>query len=371
MFKKSRHQVEMPVETWLALFSGFIERNRKIWVHLGRLESTYIYDRLADIDITAPVYICGLARGGSTILLECLVSHNMTASHCYKDFPFVYTPYWWNRYLDCVPQKKELFSERAHKDRIFVTSDSPEAMEEILWFTFFPDSLDPKKNSVLDESVENSAFETFYRNHIKKILLIRDGKRYVAKGNYNITRIQYIHKLFPDVRFIVPIREPFAHVASLLKQHRLFCNEEKRNPRALEHMRRTGHFEFGLDRRPINTGNCSQTAKTIRLWELGKDAHGYANEWRSVYGFLADLLERNEALKDVITVVKYEELCLQTRNVLINLFQKTSLPNAGEVINTYSEKISAPTYYQPDLAGDEKRIIADETAEVAARFGYQ
>jgi len=370
MLKKEKHQNEMPVEIWSAVFSGFIKNNRKLWVRLGRFETVYLNDRLRDIDIAAPIYICGLARSGSTIILEFFVNHEMTASHCYKDFPPVYTPYWWNRYLDCVPKKKEVLSERAHKDRILVTSDSPEAMEEILWMTFFPDSLGSKRSSVLNESVENPVFESFYRNHIKKILLIRGGKRYVAKGNYNITRIPYILKIFPDARFVVPIREPHAHIASLLKQHRLFCDAENRNPKVLEHMRCTGHFEFGLDRRPINTGNYNQTAKTIRLWEGGKDAHGYAEQWRSAYGFLADLLEKNDTLREAITVVKYEELCADTQNVLTNLFERTDLPDDGETINAYSEKISAPTYYQPDLTEEEKSVIRYETAEVAARFGY-
>src|SRR3546814_6853228 len=62
-------------------------------------------------------------------------------------------------------------------------------------------------------------------------------------------------KLFPDARFVLPLRDPAAHIASLVKQHRLFCQGERRHPAALDHMQRIGHFEFGLDRRPINVGD--------------------------------------------------------------------------------------------------------------------
>ena len=146
-------------------------------------------------------------------------------------------------------------AERAHKDRILVTPDSPEAMEEVLWMRFFPEAHETGKDQVLTDATSNPAFERFYKDHLKKILLVRGGRRYLSKGNYNLTRFAYLLKLFPDARFIVPVRDPRWHIASLIKQHRLFCDEERRDPRILQHMRRAGHFEFGLDRRAINVGD--------------------------------------------------------------------------------------------------------------------
>ena len=108
---------------------------------------------------------------------------------------------------------------------------------------------------MLDAATSNPAFERFYADHLKKILLVRGGQRYLSKGNYNLTRFAYLLKLFPDARFIVPVRDPRWHIASLMKQHRLFCAEERRDPRILKHMQRAGHFEFGLDRRAINVGD--------------------------------------------------------------------------------------------------------------------
>src|SRR3546814_12886608 len=85
-------------------------------------------------------------------------------------------------------------------------------------------------------------------------LWVRRRPRYLSKANYNVTRMEYLLKLFPDARFVLPLRDPAAHIASLMKQQRLFCEGERRHPAALEHMRRIGHFEFGIDRRPINVG---------------------------------------------------------------------------------------------------------------------
>ena len=64
----------------------------------------------------------------------------------------------------------------------------------------------------------------------------------------------------PTARFIVPVRDPRWHVASLMKQHRLFWRRGQRDPRILKHMRRAGHLEFGLDRRAINAGDTAKAA---------------------------------------------------------------------------------------------------------------
>ncbi|MFO7905247.1 MAG: hypothetical protein R6U98_21465 [Pirellulaceae bacterium] len=76
-----------------------------------------------------------MARSGTTILLEILASHSKVVTHQYRDFPGLFTPYWWghaNRLTSSSP------AERAHGDRLLVSAQSPEAMEEMLWMAFFP-----------------------------------------------------------------------------------------------------------------------------------------------------------------------------------------------------------------------------------------
>ena len=76
---------------------------------------------------------------------------------------------------------------------------------------------------MLDRQTSHPAFESFYRDHIRKLLRVRGGRRYLAKGNYNVTRLEYLLQLFPDARFVIPVRDPRWHIASLIKQHALFC----------------------------------------------------------------------------------------------------------------------------------------------------
>ena len=90
--------------------------------------------------VDRPVYIASLPRSGTTILTEMLEQHPDLTCHRYSDFPNVWTPYWRNYLLreNPDPVRREM-RERAHKDRIEVSNDSPEAVEEVLWMSFLSD----------------------------------------------------------------------------------------------------------------------------------------------------------------------------------------------------------------------------------------
>src|SRR5690606_25057435 len=63
------------VEGWVDRLSGFIERHRSLWIRLGNLETRLVGGALAETAIDRPIYVCGLARSGTTILLETLAAH--------------------------------------------------------------------------------------------------------------------------------------------------------------------------------------------------------------------------------------------------------------------------------------------------------
>ena len=356
------------VAAWTDLLGGAIERHPAWWIKLGSAETALI-DPPAPID--RPIYVTGLARSGTTILLETLARHPDVATHRYRDFPFLFTPYLWNRFLDLVPRKPELPAERSHGDGIAVTSDSPEAFEETLWMAFFADRHDSSASAVLDRATANPAFERFYRDHVRKLLAVRGGRRYVAKGNYNITRLGYLAKLFPDARFVIPVRDPVWHVASLMKQHRLFLDGQRDNPKAVRHLRRVGHFEFGQDRRPIHAGDDAAVAQIEQLWRAGDEVRGWARYWSYLHRYIADLLDHDATLRPAVQVVRYEDLCAAPRAVMAGLLDHCGLVASPGFLATAAGRFHAPTYYRPRFSADELAIIADETAETAQRFGYE
>ncbi|MDF0751133.1 sulfotransferase [Marinobacter sp. 71-i] len=357
------------VPTWMHILGGWIHCHPRTWIRLGNLETRAIQDVIANIKVEQPVYVAGLARSGTTVLLERLAGHPQVATHRYVDFPPLLTPYWWNRWLSLVPRSPEVAQERAHKDGIAVTSQSPEAFEEVLWMAFFSDIHDPSRCGAFDHQASHPAFERFYDEHIRKLLAIRRRQRYVAKGNYNLVRMGYLHKLYPDARFVVAIRDPVWHIASLMKQQRLFATGEASQPRALEHMRRVGHFEFGLDRRAINVGDDAMTARITELWEAGREVEGWALYWADIYRHVADVLDTDPALRDACLVVHYEDLCNQPEETLIRFHEHCQLPVRSQVIRDAAAGLRFPTYYRPQFNEQELSLIREITQPVVARFG--
>ncbi len=354
----------MEVSRSTDILGRLAERFPALLLRLGRWESAWAEDDLATLAIDRPIYVTGLARSGSTILLELLASHPDVVSHQYRDFPLVPIPIWWNRFLDRASSAQSEPVERAHQDGIAVTPESPEAMEEVLWMAFFADCHDPAVSNVLDEQTSAPAFEAFYRNHIRKLLLLRRGKRYLAKGNYNVSRLGFLRKLFPDARFVVPVRDPVGHVASLIKQHRLFCKEEARDPRILDHMRRSGHFEFGLDRRPPHLGDSSMVQRILAAGEI----EGQALTWASVYGHVADRLEGNPELARQTLLISYADLCAAPGETLARLYRHCGLDVAEETLQEQAARIGAPTYYKPDFTAEEIATISAVTDPTMARI---
>lgn len=357
------------VDPWVDRIGGWIERHRRMAIKLGNFETGFSRDRLDSVEIKRPIYVAGLARSGSTILLELLSGHPETATHRYRDFPALFTPLFWNWFIDRAASARQEAKERAHKDRIKVTPESPEAFEEVLWMAFFPQLHERGGNAVLGRETGNPEFERFYRDHIRKVLSLRGGRRYLAKANYNATRLPYLLKLFPDARFIVPVRDPVWHVASLMKQHELFCREGERDPRVTRHLSRSGHFEFGLDRRAPVIGSPGEAAEIDRLWREGNEAAGWAALWAATYGHVLSVLEADPALKEAVKIVRYEELCTAPSVTMSAILDHCGLAPEG-LPEEAARQISAPDYYRPGFSDEEMRAIRDRTASVAQVLGY-
>ena len=140
---------------------------------------------------------------------------------------------------------------------MLVNVDSPEALEELLWKTFWRQHYQSDRITPWQVDEENDEFEEFFRNHMCKIMLVRRGQdapqtRYVSKNNLNISRIRILRKFFPDSTIIVPFREPLDHAADLLEQHQNFLRIHEEDAFAAKYMRSIGHFDFGQNLRPVD-----------------------------------------------------------------------------------------------------------------------
>ncbi|MCK4370984.1 MAG: sulfotransferase, partial [Candidatus Lokiarchaeota archaeon] len=207
----------------------FFDQFKSLSFFLDKIESITLHNDIEKLNIDKPIYITGLARAGTTIVLEMLSKHVDVASHRYKHILMPYLPHWFSKIANQLNFYTKPF-ERFHKDGIIVTRESPEAIEEIFWRKFFENNHSENISSIINGDVSNPKFEKFYRNHIRKLILNQNCSRYLTKNNYDITRLEYLLQLFPRTKFLIIIRNPVDHIASLIKQTQLFLNMEKENP---------------------------------------------------------------------------------------------------------------------------------------------
>ena len=133
---------------------------------LGDLESDMLRDRLGPIAIDRPVFIAGVARSGTTLLLNLLSQLPQVATHRYSDFPFLFTPVAWNR-LQVAWERRAARGAPA-PDRIQITRHSPGAFEEPLWAHFFdgihdPEALPGSRHRTAGPSSTSSSWSTCAR----------------------------------------------------------------------------------------------------------------------------------------------------------------------------------------------------------------
>jgi hypothetical protein len=352
----------------LDVVGGWVHYFRDYWLGLGRLESKLLADQLRATQLTSPIFVCGLARSGSTLLHEAIAAHPGVATHRVKDYPLVYTPYWWRRATaKTAPAAPR---ERPHRDRVFITIDSPDALEEMLWLAFFPRCHDPRSDNRLGANESYPAFERFYRSHIRKLLLAEGATRYVAKANYHVARLPYLLRLLPDAKIVLPVRSPARHIASLMRQHRWFAEGHRLNPRALRYMQRSGHFEFGGDRRPINLGDHERVRQIEHDWSTGHEARGWARYWEMVYAYLARLLETDRVVRRAAKVIRFEALCDRPADCLREVLGHCGLPDGEPVVGRFAPTIRRPDYYDASFTAAEAAAIRQETATTAGLWGY-
>ncbi len=269
-----------------------------------------------------PVYVCGLARAGTSILFRTLYSSGDFASLTYRDMPFVLAPRLW-RNISKSYYRSGAAQERAHKDGLLVSFDSPEAFEEVFWLTFCRRSY-VQKTALVEHHVDEEILQ-LYRGYVSSIISasLPSKQRYLCKNNNNILRIESLVRAFPDAQILLPFREPLQHSASLLRQHENFCKQQSRDQFVLDYMRWLGHYEFGLEHRAFDLGHSSQLGnpRSLEYW---------LRLWINVYSNLSKLEGNN------IQFVCFENLCDEPAKTLEQIGEKIAC-HPERMMSTVSE----------------------------------
>jgi hypothetical protein len=242
------------------------------------------------------VFVTGLARAGTTIILRHLCRSGPFRSLNYRDMPFVLAPNLWKRFSSGW-QRRQDEHLRAHGDRIMVNADSPEALEEVFWRIF--SGADYIRANGLLPYRPNKAVLSRFRNYIAAILASGEPgqTRYLSKNNNNILRLPALRDTFPQSQFVIPFRHPASHARSLWNQHQHFCRMQKENPFVRSYMDWLAHHEFGLGHRPFLFSGKAPS-------DLSQASPDY---WLDLWTRTHEALTEGLSERDI--TVCYEDLC--------------------------------------------------------------
>ena len=242
------------------------------------------------------VFVTGLARAGTTILLRELYATGHFGSLLYADMPFVLAPNFWAS-VSRGARKPFAPVERAHGDGIAINLDSPEAFDEAFWRIFHGKTY-IRPDGLLPHHPGTQAIAR-YRDYIRLVLRRRGKLRYLSKDNNNILRLAALAEAMTDCSFLLVIREPLAHAGSLLGQHRRSAQSSDAFER--DYLRWLAHHEFGVDHRPFRFPD-SPDGDPNRL-------DYWLATWLACYRALEPVADAHPN----ILVIPYERLCAEPR----------------------------------------------------------
>ena len=262
---------------------------------LGEIESDLFAPKFATHKSARPVFVSGLPRAGTTLLLEMLYKTGEFATFTYREMPFVLAPLFWAS-LTKSSRKAGKARERAHGDGMEISFDSPEAFEEVSWRTYLGDKylFDDRLTPIGPDAV-SSEFRDAFVKLVRKLSAVHsaegESKRYLSKNNANISRIGALNAIFPDATIFICLREPQSHVRSLMAQHQRFLTIHDEDAFARDYMKWIGHYDFGANFRPIDfaaRGESARNASGPDFWlQYWIDAYSFAEKHAPKVKFVA------------------------------------------------------------------------------------
>ena len=335
---------------------------------LGDVESDLYGKRLAAVRVERPVFVTGLPRAGTTLLLELLHGTGEFASFTYRQMPFVLAPLLWER-IGARSRREGGMTERAHGDAVMIGFDSPEAFEEVLWINHLSARLFTDEGSMRTLAPEDldESFRDAHRALAAKLVCLareRAGEgtdlmpRYLSKNNANIGRLRAVASMYDDATLLCCFRHPAAHVASLHTQHLRFLELHGSDRFAERYMAWIGHHDFGRNFRPIRfDGAIEVPATEVEFW---------LRYWIDGYRHALDTAPASTRF------VGFDDLLAGGADALAALADEIGLASPTSLVDA-SATLRAPTSVPKSLEAISPALAAEADAlyaELRVRAGY-
>ncbi len=326
---------------------NFLEKYLHYLILNNKFVSELIFDiekkiflKKRDIKNNKHLFITGLARSGSTLLLNILNQGNKFSSLTYDDMPMILAPNLWSKFFR-IKNKSLNLKKRAHGDLININISSPEAFDEVFWKFILKDNYITKDHIIDSEITEKTLSE--FCNFINLVCLKYNCENYLSKNNNSIFRIESILNYFVNSFLIVPFRDPLSHSFSLMNQHKKFINLQNKDYFIEKYMNWLGHFEFGNNHKTFNfdkkNNNFLHKSNSINYW---------LNIWINYYEYILKTYS-NSKYQDRIIFVNYNKLC-ENNNYLKELYSKLNIRDEINNIKIFkANKIQAIKYDQNQL----------------------
>jgi hypothetical protein len=236
---------------------------------------------------------------------------------------------------------------------MFIDHESVESFEEVVWRSHWPEHYRGDRSPLWNDAKLVAAVRRALSPNMKKIVVLRRVQcpsvaRYISKNNANLARLALLTAAFPEATILVPFREPAGQVASLMRQHQLFLDLQRRDSFARDYMAYVGHREFGALFAPVNFPTLALT----RFDPERLGAEFWCDYWTAAFEYTLSQLTPN------VHLIDYDELCRSPARSLTAIARAVRMADAGRVLRLVGT-IRAPgarsTATEAGLGGAEKR----------------
>lgn len=254
------------------------------------------------------VIVSGLARAGTTSLMNNLSVCGSFASLNYSNMPFLTAPNLWKKFYRPKSRDKK---ERSHQDGIMIGLDSNEALEEYFFKMISNDSFIKE-----DKLFRYDITDKQYSEYLKYQSVIRnDNKKvYLAKNNNFALRYESLRAYNDEFLMVLMFRDPMTHAASLLEKHKYYSALQEEDDFVLEYMNWLGHHEFGLNQKPF------QFTDTAPEYDSDKFSLDYWLQiWINYYSYILTIE------KTRVMFVDYDSYCNRPDEILHEVLENSGV----------------------------------------------
>ncbi|MCF8229059.1 MAG: sulfotransferase [Bacteroidales bacterium] len=290
------------------------------------------------------VIISGLARAGTTSLMNDLSRIDDFVSLSYANMPFLMCPNLWAKFYK--PKTNHL-KERSHKDGIMIGLNSNEALEEYFFKVKADDSY-IQETHLLEYNIKEEDYSDYldYQNIVK----LDNKKIYLAKNNNFILRYKSMRAFNEDFLMVILYRDPLTHAASLLEKQRYYSSLQKEDAFVLEYMNWLAHHEFGLNQKPFVFSDSKDFLNTDK-----NSINFWLESWINYYRYVLTLQHPNTIL------INYNAYCENPEEVIRTIVKKTGIQTSIPDYQAFKNKRKTDAKASKELLEEAQEIFGKLT----------